>query len=192
MKTLGIDPGSTVTGWGLIEGSPSRPRLVECGQLRLRAGAPFHQRLLELRRGIDELLQRLQPGCAAVEWPFHGVNARSALQLAHARGVLLCSLAEHGLEPDEYAPATIKKAVTGSGRADKQQVRGMVLRLLAVPEERVSGSDAADALAVALCHQQSLRHPAGGQGKPFPREAVGGKAPRTWEALVAERQGRRT
>ncbi len=184
MKTLGIDPGSSVTGWGLIDGNASRPRLIECGQLRLPSGAAFHTRLLELRRGIDELLVRLQPAAAAVEWPFHGVNARSALQLAHARGVLLCSLAEHGIEPDEYAPATIKKAVTGSGRADKVQVRTMVLRLLAASDDQVRGSDAADALAVALCHQQSCRHPAAGR-------APARRGPRTWEALVAERQGRR-
>ena len=195
MKTLGIDPGSRVTGWGLVSGTSNRPSLDACGEIRLDAGLAFHERLLALQESLATLLTTHTPDAVAVEWPFHGVNARSALQLAHARGVVLCALAAQGLEPAEYAPATIKKAVTGSGRADKEQVRGMVVRLLGVAATEVRSDDSADALAVALCHQQSgglasavsasrLRDADGSAGR------AKASRPKTWEALIAGRRVR--
>lgn len=154
MRVLGIDPGSRVTGWGLLEGSPSRPRLVECGVIRLAAGASLAERLAALQGELEPLLARLSPGASAVESPFHGANARAALQLAHARGVVLAGLSAGGVAVVEYTPATVKKAVTGNGRATKEQVRRMVRRLLghALPQASL---DATDALAVALCHASS-------------------------------------
>jgi len=107
---------------------------------------------VELARIVDAV----SPSDAAVEAPFHGANARSALQLAHARGVILCVLAEAGVPPVEYSPATVKKTVTGSGRADKDQVRTMVARLTGIPETSLR-HDVADAIAIALCHQSHVR-----------------------------------
>ena len=153
MRILGVDPGSITTGWGLIGGSPSRPELLECGVIRLR-GTDFADRLAVLKREIEALVDRLHPDSSAVESLFHGANARSAQQLAHARGVIMASLAAAGVELAEYSPATIKKSVTGSGRADKLQVQTMVYKLLATPA-RDTSTDLSDALAVALCHQAS-------------------------------------
>jgi crossover junction endodeoxyribonuclease RuvC len=112
---------------------------------------------LRLQQELSDLVERLRPTCAAVESPYHGANARSAFQLAQARGVVLAVLAGAGVEIAEYSPATVKKAVTGNGRAPKAQVRAMVGQLLGRPGIDVS-DDLADALAVALCHGASHRH----------------------------------
>jgi len=156
LRALGIDPGSRVTGWGLLVGDGGQARLVEAGVLRLGAG-DLPRRLAVLQAELTGLLSRLQPAVAAVETPFHGASARSALQLAHARGVILAVLATAGVEVVEYTPATVKKALTGNGRADKEQVAQMVARLLgdALPE---ASHDLSDALALALCHLASAAH----------------------------------
>jgi crossover junction endodeoxyribonuclease RuvC len=151
VRVLGVDPGSAVTGWGLLEQNSRGPRLIDCGMLKLDVRRPFAVRLHRLRTEFDELVERLRPTAAAVEAPFHGASARSALQLAHARGVILAALAGSGLEVAEYAPARIKKAVAGAGRADKDQVRAMVCRLLG-RDLPAGTNDMSDALAVALCH----------------------------------------
>jgi crossover junction endodeoxyribonuclease RuvC len=165
MRVLGVDPGSIVTGWGMLAGSAERPSLVESGVIRLgRSSVPLAERLHRLARGLDELVGRLSPVAAAVEAPFIGVNARAALQLAHARGVVLAMLAAVDVPVIEYAPAAVKVAVTGNGRADKDQVRAMVTRLLGL--ETVPGpADRTDALAVALCHLSSERYTRAVSGK---------------------------
>jgi crossover junction endodeoxyribonuclease RuvC len=152
-----VDPGSFATGWGLVGGSPARPEWIESGVIRLGGrSAEAPTRLWRLQRELTALVDRLRPTAAAVESAYHGVNAQSAFQLAQARGVILAVLAGVGLEVAEYAPATVKKAVTGSGRASKQQVWTMVGRLLTHPALEPS-HDATDALAVALCHGCSQR-----------------------------------
>lgn len=157
MRVLGVDPGSRATGWGLVGGDPATPILVEGGVIRLRAGAPFAVRLHELGSELEQVVARLAPECAAVETPFHGANVRSALQLAHARGVILAVLCGAGIEIAEYEPAGVKRAVTGNGRASKSQVQHMVSRLLRAPEP-LEDVDLADAFAVALCHANGLRY----------------------------------
>ncbi len=160
MRILGVDPGSRITGWGLIGGTPSRARLLDGGIIRLGSSRdPLAERMLRLQRELEPLVASLKPTAAAVESPFHGKSARSALQLAHSRGVILAVLAGAGLQVAEYSPATVKKSVTGSGQADKDQVRVMVGRLLGDPAAD-RGHDLSDALAVALCHACSdgLRH----------------------------------
>jgi crossover junction endodeoxyribonuclease RuvC len=151
LRILGVDPGSLAMGWGLLEGSPAEPVLLDCGLVRLDGRRPLAVRLARLHGEFSELVRRLEPAVAAVEAPFHGPSARSALQLAHARGVILAVLSGAGVEIAEYTPTGIKKAVTGNGGAGKEQVRDMVRRLL-----RQSGDwrshDISDALAVALCH----------------------------------------
>lgn len=154
MRVLGVDPGSNRTGWGLLEGTPQRPRIVACGVVKLPRGDPFAGRLAVLQKEFDRLVRRLDPDCACVESLFHGVNVRSAIQLSHARGVLLAVLAGAGIAVAEYAPAHVKKSLTGSGRADKQQVRRMLRTLLGAPLPSDS-LDASDALALAYCHLAS-------------------------------------
>jgi len=151
VRILGVDPGSLRTGWGLLGGTSRQPILLECGVIRLRAAAPFPERLYRLHLEFQELIRRLDPSEAAVETPFHGANARSALQLAHARGVLLAVIGAAQIPMVEYAPAAVKKAVTGHGRADKAQVHAMAVHLLRAHIDDDS-SDLADAVGVALCH----------------------------------------
>jgi crossover junction endodeoxyribonuclease RuvC len=178
LRILGVDPGSWSAGWALVGGRPSRPELLDAGVVRpgTRATA-LAVRLSELHDRFGELLARLAVDAVAVEAPFHGVNARSALQLAHARGVILAVLGAAGLDVAEYAPAVVKKAVTGNGRAPKEQIRSMVECLLrtAIPG---GAHDLADAAAVALCHQQVGAHraavarAAGFAGAERPRRAL--------------------
>lgn len=154
LRVLGVDPGSVSTGWGLLGGSPSRPRLIDCGVLSLGSRGSFAERLSHLQRELTDLVGALRPTTSAVESPFHGASARSALKLAHARGVILAVLAGAGVEVTEYAPAAVKNAVAGSGRADKEQVAAMVRRFLDL-DEQSRQHDLTDALAVALCHLSS-------------------------------------
>jgi crossover junction endodeoxyribonuclease RuvC len=147
---LGIDPGSRHTGFGLIDCGGASPRLVASGRISLRSSAPLADRLLELADALGALLTRERPAIAAVEKPFHGVNSRSAIVLAEARGAILLTLARAGVAIEEYAPAEVKSAVAGNGRADKEQVARMVGLQLALAAQGLS-SDASDALALALC-----------------------------------------
>lgn len=153
-RILGVDPGSRRTGWGLLAGSPSHPTLIGCGMIRLPPTLPFPARLARLQHELEALVSEWRPTAAAVESPYHGANARSSLQLAHARGVILAVLSAAGLDVVEYPPATVKKAVTGNGQADKPQVARMIAALLRV-RDLETGDDVTDALGVALCHLSS-------------------------------------
>ena len=154
MKIFGIDPGSDRTGYGCVEAHGSRHHLIICGSLSAPARSTFPDKLKHIHAGLAALLARHRPDCVAVETIFHARNVRSALKLGHARGVALLAASEAGLLVVEYAPAEIKRAVVGYGRAEKPQVQQMIKLLLgldAVP----SPHDVADALAVALCHLHS-------------------------------------
>jgi len=153
---LGLDPGSLHTGYGLVERHGSALRAVEAGRISCPKTQAVPSRLAHLSVCLGELLDRCQPDLAVLETPFHGMNSRSLIVLAEARGVLLAVLAGRGLEIREYTPAEVKSAVTGNGRADKDQVARMVRLLLAAKGEGWA-SDATDALAVALCCAQRLR-----------------------------------
>jgi crossover junction endodeoxyribonuclease RuvC len=158
MRILGIDPGSRFCGYGVIEQvGPGRVRYIECGVVEpnLKAAAPLPARLAEIAAGLREVIGELRPQAVAVEGVFHGKNARSALQLGHARGVALMLAGEAGLAVHEYAPATVKRAVAGNGAADKLQVQAMVRALCEL--RRAPRLDASDALAVAICHAFRLR-----------------------------------
>ena len=135
----------------MVTGNPASPAIVDCGLIRLASGQTFAERLAQLQNALQEIVSRVQPSVAAVETPFHGASARSSLQLAHARGVILAVLGNAGLSVDEYTPAAVKKSVTGDGRAEKARISAMVVRLLG---DRAEGErhDVHDALAVALCH----------------------------------------
>jgi len=159
VRIFGIDPGSDRTGYGCIETDGSRHRIVTCGAITAPALASFPDKLLQIHARLTLLLAECRPDCVAIENLFHAVNVRSALKLGHARGVAMLAAVEAGMAVMEYTPAEIKRAVVGYGRAEKHQVQHMVkliLRLPAVP----SPHDAADALAVAICHahaQTSVR-----------------------------------
>jgi crossover junction endodeoxyribonuclease RuvC len=151
MKIFGIDPGSERTGYGCVEQSGGRHHLVLCGSLAAHPSLSFPERLRHIHSGLVALLAECRPDGVAVEGVFHAKNVRSALKLAHARGVALLAASEAGLCVYEYAPAEIKRSVVGYGRADKPQVAQMVKLLLGL-ERAPSPHDVADALAVAICH----------------------------------------
>lgn len=156
MLILGLDPGSLHTGYGLVEKRGSALRAVEAGCVSCPRDLALPARLALLASRVGELTARCRPDLAVLETPFFGLNARSLIVLAQARGALLATVAGSGIEIREYSPSEVKSAVTGNGRADKGQVARMVRLLLGV---EVAGwpSDATDALAIALCGAQRLR-----------------------------------
>jgi len=149
---LGVDPGTAVMGYGVIEAGPgARVRLIECGVVRTPARDPLPVRLRAIRDGMTEILERHHPDAVAVEDVFYGKNLRTTVVLAHARGVILVTVEEAGLPIAEYPPALVKKAVVGRGAAAKPQVAYMVAQLLRLSAPP-SPADAADGVAVALAH----------------------------------------
>lgn len=150
MRFLGIDPGLRVTGWGVIDADGNRLRHVAHGTVRTDSGESLALRLRQIHEGLSAAIERHRPAAAAVEETFVNKNAASTLRLGQARGVALLAPALAGLAVSEYATNLVKKSVVGTGHADKRQVAEMVRRLLpgCVPDS----SDAADALAVAICH----------------------------------------
>ena len=151
---LGLDPGLGTTGWGLIRAEGNRLSHLANGQLKTDAKAPLAHRLAHLDAMLGALLADHAPDGAAVEEVFVNSNPQSTLKLAHARGVAIAAVARAGLDVGEYAPRLVKKAVVGTGTADKVQVHAMIARLL--PGAKIAGADAADALAVAICHAHHL------------------------------------
>jgi len=159
MRIFGIDPGSERTGYGSVESDGRRHRLCACGALAPPAGASFADRLRFIHDGLVRLLAEQRPDCVAIENIFHAKNVRSALRLGHARGAALVAASAAGVPIAEYTPAEIKRAVVGFGRAEKAQVGQMVKLLLAL-DAPPSPHDAADALAIAICHIHSSTGPA--------------------------------
>jgi len=176
VKVFGIDPGSERTGYGCIDSDGSRHTLVTCGAIAAPSTSAFPDKLHVIHTGLGRLLAELRPDCVAVESVFYAKNVRSALKLGHARGVALLAAVQAGLPVFEYAPAEIKQAVVGYGRAEKQQVGEMVRMILGladVPEPH----DAADALAVAICHV----HTSGGPvAHLLATPAKGARQPKSW------------
>lgn len=150
MRLIGFDPGLRHTGWGVIECEGNRLRYVADGTVRPPAAGDMASRLKALHDGLVDILARFAPDEAAVEETFVNVNPESTLKLGQARGVVLLAPALIGIPVAEYSPNRIKKAVVGAGHAAKEQVQMMVSRLL--PGCKFSSADAADALAVAICH----------------------------------------
>ncbi|RVV98493.1 crossover junction endodeoxyribonuclease RuvC [Mesobaculum littorinae] len=184
MRILGIDPGLTCLGWGVIEVDGSRIRHVANGQIKPE-GTVLADRLLSLHRRLSAVISEQAPGRAAIEQTFVNRDGAGTLKLGQARGVALLALAQAGLAVGEYAPNAVKKTVVGVGHADKRQIDHMVRMQLpgAVPV----GSDAADALAIALCHAFHSRTPAA------PAEVAGRAAGRrSGRAGPATGQGRHT
>jgi crossover junction endodeoxyribonuclease RuvC len=153
---LGIDPGTAITGYGLVCQDREDLSLVACGVITTPSGQPLPTRLQMIYRGLAGLIEEHQPGVAAVEELFFSRNVRTALSVGHARGVALLALAEAGLSIYEYKPLEVKQAIAGYGGADKKQVQEMVRMLLDL-DDIPRPDDAADAVAVAVCHIHSAR-----------------------------------
>jgi crossover junction endodeoxyribonuclease RuvC len=194
VRIFGIDPGSDRTGYGCVESDGSRHTIVVCGAISTPALASFPDKLHQIHSRLTILLRDSQPDAVAIENLFHAVNVRSALKLGHARGVAMLAAVEAGVPVFEYTPAEIKRAVVGYGRAEKPQVQHMVkllLGLAAVP----SPHDAADALAVAICHvhaQPRLRASAavGAGAQPARSRATSWRTYRPASAPGALRRGK--
>jgi crossover junction endodeoxyribonuclease RuvC len=151
---LGLDPGLGTTGWGLIQADGNRLAHIANGQIRTDALMPLPQRLARLAEQLEALISEHRPEAAAVEEVFVNQNPQSTLKLGQARGVALMCAARAGIAVGEYAPTLVKKAVVGTGGAEKAQVHAMISRLL--PGAKIAGADAADALAVAITHAHHL------------------------------------
>jgi crossover junction endodeoxyribonuclease RuvC len=154
VRILGLDPGSRVCGYGVIDDTGGALRYVECGVLTAPESDPMEDRLGEIARGLREVIDELHPAVVAVEDVFVQHNARSALALAQARGMALAVVGIAGLRVASYAPALVKKTVTGSGSAPKDQIGRMVQALIGL--RSLPRADATDALAVAITHGRSL------------------------------------
>ena len=150
MRLIGLDPGLRHTGWGVIDAAGNRLSHVADGVVHSRDGRPLAERLVDLFRQLNDILAAYEPAAAAVEETFVNKNPASTLKLGVARGVVLLAPAERGIAVSEYSANLVKKSVVGAGHADKQQVEMMVRRLL--PGAALDSADAADALAVAICH----------------------------------------
>ena len=165
MIVLGIDPGTAITGYGVVGGDgPSRMQLVECGVIRTRPRDALAARLHEIHAGVTELIARHHPDMLAVEDVFYAKNVRTTVVLGHARGVILLAGAQHGVPVHEFPPAEIKKTVTGTGAATKEQVQFMLTRLLRL-KSVPTPSDAADGVAAALACLMGARTPRLEQGR---------------------------
>jgi crossover junction endodeoxyribonuclease RuvC len=151
VRVLGIDCGSERTGYGVIESDGLDHRLLIAGVIRTSPKTPFERRLAEISSGLRALIKQHEPESAAVEEVFHAVNVKTALKLAHVRGIALLAIADAGVAFAEYSPLEVKMSVVGYGRAEKCQVQLMVQSLLGLPEA-LESEDASDALAVAICH----------------------------------------
>ncbi|MBL8058075.1 MAG: crossover junction endodeoxyribonuclease RuvC [Anaerolineales bacterium] len=156
MVVLGIDPGTATTGYGLVRDTPSGPTLVTYGVVLTPAGAPMPERLRTIFHELSQLILLHRPDAAAVEKLFFQRNVSTAMTVGQARGVALLALAEAGVAVGEYTPKDVKLAVAGYGGADKPQVQQMVRAILNL-QETPRPDDAADALAVAICHLHSMK-----------------------------------
>lgn len=154
MRILGIDPGYAIVGFGVLDAERGQARMVRCGAINTQAGVPMPMRLLQIQEDLETLIREFSPDAMAIEELFFNTNVTTGIGVAQARGVILATAARLGVEIFEYTPSQVKIAVVGYGKAEKRQVMEMTRRILglsAVPRP----DDAADAVAIALCHARS-------------------------------------
>jgi len=154
MRILGIDPGYGITGFGLIEAERSQSRLIQCGVITTPAGMDFSARLEIIYEDMKKLLEVAKPDAVAIEELFFGQNVTTGIGVAQSRGVILLAIRQAGLEVTAYKPSQIKQALVGYGNATKHQMQDMTKRLLHL-QQNPNPDDAADAIAIALCHARS-------------------------------------
>lgn len=187
---LGIDPGTLVMGYGLIAVEGSKLSLVEMGVLQLSKYKNHPERLSLIFQKMESLLRTHQPVAVAIEAPFFGKNVQSMLKLGRAQGVAIAAAMMHQLEAVEYAPRKIKQSITGKGSASKEQVWGMLQRILSF-EEKPEFMDATDALAVALCHHYQRNYNlVTGPANPSPALAAKKGKAKDWGSFLAANQDR--
>lgn len=155
MVVLGVDPGTSCTGFGLISSNHGSLKHITHGVIRADSKYPFSDRLLAIYQGIKDVMEAHRPHCVAVEAIFHARNARSSLILGHARGIILLAAVQANIQVHEYSALQVKQALTGYGRAEKGQIRALVKSLLSINKN--PPMDASDALALAICHAHSNR-----------------------------------
>ncbi len=156
MRVIGIDPGTAITGWGVVEGAGDNLQMVAAGVITTAADTPLPARLQIIYRELTGIVAEWQPDSAAIEELFFSKNAKTALAVGHGRGAAMLALANANLTITEYKPLEVKQAITGYGGADKRQMQQMVKLLLSL-DDIPRPDDAADALAVAICHLHSAR-----------------------------------
>lgn len=156
VRVIGIDPGTAITGWGVVEGDGNHLQMVAGGVITTPAGMPLPGRLQTIYRELTAIIVQWQPETAGLEELFFSKNAKTALAVGHGRGAAMLALANANLAITEYKPLEVKQAITGHGGADKQQMQQMVKLLLGL-DDIPRPDDAADALAVAICHLHSIR-----------------------------------
>ncbi len=156
MRVIGIDPGTAITGWGIVEGEGNDLSMIAGGVITTKPSTPFPQRLQIIYQELTTIVEKWQPEDSAIEELFFGKNAKTALSVGHGRGVAMLALVNAGLPVTEYKPLSVKQAITGHGGADKSQMQQMVKLLLQL-DDIPKPDDAADALAVAICHLHSAR-----------------------------------
>jgi crossover junction endodeoxyribonuclease RuvC len=154
MRILGIDPGYGITGFGLIEATRGQSRLIQCGAITTPAGADFSARLEMIYEDMRQLLEMAKPDAVAIEELFFGQNVTTGIGVAQSRGVILLAIRQAGLDVAQYKPMQVKQAVVGYGNATKHQVMDMTKRILGLSQVP-KPDDAADAVAIALCHGRS-------------------------------------
>lgn len=167
MVILGIDPGFAIVGFGVVQSERGGQTLMQCGAIRTPAGVPLPARLLQIADDMETILSRFKPEAMAVEELFFNNNVTTGIGVAQARGVILVEAERHGIPIYEYTPSQVKQAVVGYGRAEKRQVMDMTKRLLnlrAVPKP----DDAADAVAIALCHARTMTSRLPGMERALP------------------------
>ncbi len=155
MRILGIDPGYGITGFGVVDTQRGQSRLVTCGAITTLAGMDFSARLEIIYEDMRSLLEKTKPDAVAIEELFFGQNVTTGIGVAQSRGVILLAIRQAGLEVTSYKPSQVKQAVVGYGNATKHQVQDMTKRLLGL-EQMPKPDDAADAIAIALCHARSI------------------------------------
>ena len=155
MRILGIDPGYGITGFGVVDTQRGQSRLVSCGAITTPAGMDFSARLEIIYEDMRSLLEQVKPDSVAIEELFFGQNVTTGIGVAQSRGVILLAIRQAGLEVTAYKPSQVKQAVVGYGYATKHQVQDMTKRLLGL-EKMPKPDDAADAIAIALCHARSI------------------------------------
>ncbi|MGB8194651.1 MAG: crossover junction endodeoxyribonuclease RuvC [Chitinophagaceae bacterium] len=170
---LGIDPGTLVLGYGLINAQGNTLSLADMGVKKFSAKKDATERLLAIHTTIKELIEKYKPDCFAIEAPFFGKNIQSMLKLGRAQGVAMATAMSAGLEVFEYSPRKIKQSVTGNGNSDKEQVWKMLQRIVHMPD-RPALFDATDAVAVALCHHYATQSPV----------PAASKKQKGWEAFI--------
>mgnify|MGYP000903154454 FL=1 len=191
-RILGIDPGTVVMGFGVVERVGSELRLIDLGSVKFAASKESVERLGDILASVEELLDRFQPTALAVEAPFFGKNVQSMLKLGRAQGVVLSAGLRRGLTVAEYPPAVVKRRISGRGAASKEQLAGFLEAMYTIPIDPKRALDATDALAVATCHALTVQRTAtlSAAGALPAKKKSSSKASSSWTKFLAQNPDR--